>query len=598
MIHHLAHLSILIAPWLTSAEAVTPEPPTLLQAVPEGSMIVMTIDRLDDIRERASRSSWVQFFQDEQFASAFEAFSEASVLEEVLTSSGSWPEEFDAGAFLASIHGGVVFFLDVHGDPGDEGDATGGFLFEPGGPDETFALNLERVIEVIEQDEETYLDEYQGVNLWGAEGVDGSEDVNLLFFVADDLVGLMIASSPELVREQVFAAIDRYRGDDPSLGFADPAILPARREADAPRPAFKLLVDLQAFIEVLALGEGEFDEEDMEMISAIGLDRVGWLQLEADIGAGEALSLSFQTQIPSDTMLGGFADQLGVLPVGMLSEMPAESTSVGFFDYDLWGAYGVARDLLAKTTPEAVEEIDAGFAEGSEALGLDLEAALRQITGRFGSFQLQVNPEEAFSADELDVIEELDPALAQGQAFLIELEEVGPVRDLVSAAVKMSGFEAMIETEEFQGTTIQVLPFGPPHYQWALTSDYLVISEGPTPLRSHLRLIGGGDVPSAASDESFVSATRELGDVAGGSISTSRFLARQALAVGQMIPMLLGMAGSDLASGEDDPFARVGSALLSAEWPDPDLASEYFEGTITSSVYRRGETLGIQLIGR
>lgn len=557
--------TLLLMSCLSLAQAEAAPRERLLAAVPEDAFLVAFTDEWDALRERASDNRWVAFFQDEQWRPVWDALCEDERVRPLLEG------DVDLPSALATVHGRVAVFA---AGPDAERSSVG-LLVEPGEDRAAFEELYDGVVERMAEEREPGYGDYRDVELAFFEDEEGGTQVHF------ELEGLFVqiwSATSETAVETSHGLIDRYRGDA-GEGFAANATLGRASEGLPTRPAFWGFADVQRLTElVLAESDTELEPEEREMLEAVGLSRIGWAYAQAELGEDERLALRTRVDIPPESLLGDLLARLGPLPTHLLARMPSGVTSVSLWNYDLWGAYQVVKAFLAEHASELHMQLEGGLTMMKASMQIDLEAdLLSRLSGIMGTFEMPVPLEEARTMNPF--LDEEAEASSQGMVFLVGLESTERVEALVSKALQLAQQDALVETKEYQGRPFFELPFpAGPRLHWAFSDGMLVAGMFATPLRAVLARSGDGDVTSARDDAAFAA---RIDALRASSMAQVADTATSVAASLEALPLLAQL---------DETFAEL---LGEVPLPDPEIAREYFSGTVESSIGRRGNALEI-----
>ena len=547
------------SPFQESGRTPVEAEPTLLSAVPEDAILALWTDRWDAIRARGKENSWVRFLQDESwgFGGVMQALLDEAADE--------MPEDAPRlEEVIGAIEGGVAAFLRASDTPEDP---SFGVLIEVDPSNDVLLGHFDKLVDLAaEEIGAASSDTYNGANLDILESELGDEAA--VWLDVEGLVGMTFGPTREIALETAQGVVDRWTGSDESKGYAGNELAPG----GGPTPAFTVQLDLPRLMESLGETFGD-DEEEEALMEAVGVTAIEWVALSADIGEGEELELSLSAHIPSGNLIGNLLDHMGPMPVDYLDLMPSDSLSVALGAFDLWGMWTTIKDFMREYAPDDLEEMEAGLAAGKDEMGFDIEQdLLAQITGRFASFNMAIPPSEM---PELAIIgiEEIDPSMAQGGAFLIELKDPQAVQRMVNSVLEAQGMAEMVVAEDFQGVTIHSMDLGflRPHY--AFLPEGVVISMYPTPMRAMVRQSGAEDAPNAGQNEKFSSALESFGGSSMVTLSDTQ----------AWVSAILGTLGMLSAF-----VPELGTADLFTP-PDPSLAETYFSGTTVFALTRDGD---------
>ncbi len=544
----------------------------LLAIAPADALLVVSTDRFDAIRERASQNTWKRFFADERLGIG-------QLFEALLESQDAQHPWASATEVLDTVHGQALFFFA----PVKSGkDFGGGGLVQPEAGLDAFLGHYDRLLAWAETQEDTVRSAktYEGVDLDVLEHNSGGEGDAVVLFETEGVVGAGMATNLDDALGIAFGMIDRIGGHDKSGGFASNAEFVAARGSGS-TPALDVHVQIQELIAASGEGWDDAGDEEKAMARKAGLDKVRWAHLRADVGTGEVLDLSFRVHVPRGTLAGDLADLLGPLPTELLKQMPGEGTSFLLANYDVAGLWKAIKAFMAEEDPEALKEMEAGLAEGMGETGLDLEELIGALTGRFASFDMRV-PAEEMPELAMYGAEQVPDSVQQGGAWFIGMSNMDLAGRAIEALLEQGQMGPMVKSETYLGTPIHSLDLGMVKPHWALLPDGVAMSMYPTPLRAFVRQRTADAGPSAADEPRFADTARSFG---GASVLT---ITDTATSVGTMLGMVQMLSFMAFEMVEDPS-----QYTLFTDPPDPKMAAQYFKGTTIGGVRREGDVLEI-----
>ncbi len=555
----------------------------LLRCLPGDSVLVLSAHDLDGVRAAAEGNAWFRFLQDEQVRPIFDSLL-SEITDEMEAAGGEDAPDIDPIAVMESIHGSVLAFLVPVGEDLEPGV---GLIVDPGEDRAAFTEYFEQLLDAIEKDAVASIDAYEDVELSvfeaREEGIDEEPIDTVMSFEVDGLFALVASRGVQNTLGLAQGLVDRRRQSEESLGMNEnPWLSGARNAAGASQP-FELFLDLGRVLD-MTFEKQEMDEGERKVVDMLGLFDTRWIFANAGLGEGEALDFGLHVHMPETGALHGFLDLLGPLPLGMGRLMPTDSSSVGLFNFDVWGLYRGVMDLMEDHYPDEYPQMREQIDGMAQATGLDFEHdLLAQLSGEFGSFSMEV-PEEESMMDMAGVFfggsTSLDTSM--GGATIIGLKNSGIVAEFLDQVLAMAGLQEMTETEDFQGRMVQHLsgPGGQFGVWWSFLEDSLVFSFYPTAVRSALRNAGSEEAPSMLDNERFSAALQPLTRAPMVSLTDTRTYLRTLLGFGDLIEQMASESGEESLAG------------LSA--PEASLAEEYFSGTMLFAVERGRDSVGFR----
>jgi len=549
-----------------------PDGDRILAAVPGDAAVVAVTAPFDLIRARCERNAWSRFQQREIFAPIVAAYAPDGM---------DWrgwaraqaPDWLDPGALLDAIHGRVAFFVTPEEHP------VLGLLVEPGRPNESFLAQLDGLRGALDDTGRMSFELHEGVEVAVA-ALDEAGEEYLAIFEAGGLVGVFGGGDALRLSDVVEGAIRRARA--PSDGGFDRAEVRTAVASGAPK-SVEFFVAIQP---ILRLAGADMDAEQKTWLRVLGVDRMRWFYVASDVGVDEETSFEMRVHLPSGGLFGDLAGYLRRPSRDLLRLMPREAHSVSLLNYDLWGAYEHVTNFLSENDPEAYDEMQKGMDSLSTMTGFDIEGdLLSQFTGSVGIFTMSVPPEEIFG--QMGLVH-VDESVSQAETYLVELEDAGAVEEVVERLLEIGGMGHMVDYQDFADYTVQTLSRGPLPFTWAFTDDLFVFSPSPSSVRMVLDQIGRDDSTSALDNERFMSVVETLGTAACVSVTDSK-----TAAMGLLGGLNLFRDFGLLFLPPEAKHNAVISSMGRIAWPPPAAAAEYFKGTISSRVERRGDTLSI-----
>ena len=567
------------APRLTGATA------ELLRCLPGDSVLVLSAHDLDAVRSAAEGNAWFRFLQDDQVRPLLDSlWSEISAEMDADGEDEEGDElPVDPYELLESVHGSVLGFVVPVGEDLEPGV---GLIVDPGKDPAAFAELYGRILDRIERDAVPSVDTYDDVELVVFEAPEdeaGPIDT-LMSLEFDGLFALVASRGSQNTLELAQGLVDRRRQSDDSLGMNDnPWLEGARRASGASQP-IEFFLDLGRVLD-MTVEMDELGEDEQEVFDMLGLFDMRWIYANAGLGAGETLDLGVHLHLPPSGALNSLLGLLGPLPLSLGSLMPRDSSSVGLFNFDVWGLYGTIMDLAEDHYPEQYPMIREQIDGMAQMTGLDFENdLLAQLSGEFGSFSMQVPEDESLmgmAGNLFGAATSVDTSM--GGATIIGLKDSVLVAEFLDQALAMANVQEMVQPEDFQGRTIQHFsPDGNFGVWWSFLEDSLVFSFYPTAVRTALRNAGSDDAPNVLDNERYSAALQPLTGAPMVSLTDTRTYVRTLLGFGEMVTQAsaAGLEGEGPLAG------------LSA--PDPSLADEYFSGTMLFAVERGNESLGFR----
>jgi hypothetical protein len=569
----------------------------LLAVLPEETLAFLSLHDLEAMRASAGENAWFRFFQDEQMRPWIERLkdamnqdgkteSEPGESAEAGTPSSPEPSDgkeapFDIEEFVASIHGSVVaFFVPVS----EQSEPGFGLLVEPGEDRAEFDGFYDLARSGFADSMVASEADYKEVGLELFESTDGGAWNTLACFETDGTVALVGSFGRENALELAQGMIDRIKKADEAPTLLDRSELAEARKASGPMRHAEVFVDIPAFLKVVAATE-EIPKGNEKVMQLLGLRDVRWLHMSAGLGQGEELDLRINVHIPDRGYLSDWVGLLGPWPRALAKLLPVESSSLSFVRFDVFGFYQSVFKLFEAVEPRQHAAVKGQIDALGQAYGIDLEGdLLRQFTGEFASFNIEVPEGEATSMFEGwsgDVPVPSD--LNLGSATIVGLQDSDAVEIFIDEVLSIFGADEMVEDEIFQGQVVYKLNTGTPFtLYWSYLDAGMVISPYPTALRSVLRRIGSEDAADALSNEKLAAPLAKVADAPVVTVTDTRVQLRTMLAAASALRDMFD--GLDLSSG------KLGELKL----PDASVADKYFHGALLFALEKGDNSLGLR----
>jgi hypothetical protein len=572
----------LVLPFLAHLLPAPQAPIDLLAVTPADALVVVSTDRFDAIRERATKSVWANFFRDERLG--------LDSMISMALERGEAQEHWDLGhEVLATIHGGLTAFLVPLANGHDVGGCV---LLQPEEGLELFLGHFDRFVAKVEAEGGTVhsMKSYAGVELDVFEEQDGGDGVAV--FESHGVVGVAAADEVDAALDIAYGMIDRIGGQDGSPGIGASADFAAARGAGG-RPVIEVHLQVQELIRASnadsTVGEegGSGVSQEPGFPAKAGLDQVRWVHGKMDIGAGEELDFSLSAHVPRGTFVGAIADRCGPLPKELLKRLPSEGTGVSLMSFDVAGLWQDLRDFLRQHYPDALAELETSIQEGEQEMGFDVEELIGALDGRFASHSMRLNPEDMPEMAMFGGEGEVPEALLQSGSFFVGYKRTDVLQSAVQKLLEKMEMAPMVQTESFLGSEVHTLEMGFINPRWSFLADGIVVSMHAPPMRAFLRQATPDGGPSAEADARFADAVGSFGTSSALGMSTT------ANAIGNLLGMaqMASMFAYGLVENPDE------IPLLSNP-PDPSMAAEYFKGLLISGLRREGDRIELFLGAR
>ena len=571
-------LHILLAPlFLAPGPQVQSEDSTerLLRAIPREAIGILATARWEDIRQRVAQNAWTDFLGDDSWGQACKEL-DRLIGREV----GPVAALVDVPAILEAIDGPVVAGFTI-GRFGWEALA----LVDAG----TDAPEIEQLFAfawgAIEENEPSCTAiERDGISLLFA--CDDPTRESHAIFEVDGVFGWIAHQDGESLIERAHEVIEHLEGKSEAKGFLDSDAYHRARRGLSRTPALQVVFNGDSFFRAMAQ---ELDDEELGHVTEIGVFDIGWGFVNMDLGAGEELDCEAAIAVPRDTLLGDLADLMGSVPTHLIDRLPPESTNITLANYDVHGAWQLLLGALEGFEPGVVEKIEGTLRGVHETWDIDVEEDLLvQLTGNFAGFSVPVPEGESAAQFEALGLED-NRSYAESSGFLCELADPYTVEDALEKALLITGIAGMVEEGEFEdGSLYQKVPLGQQPLLWTFTADSFLYSTSETPLRGALARSEEGD---AGPDHlaRFRQVLKRSGPETGViTISDTRATVSATLSLLGMLEQLGPLLNSD----------RGWYAFSALDFPDSELASAYFQGTIVQTISHSKDGLHLSIRAR
>ncbi len=535
----------------------------LLKALPSEAIGVLATAGWDDIRLRCAQNAWAEFAKKGSWA-GFDSIVD-KVLEET---AGSLAKHIELGGVLASIQGPLAMSVSRE-EYGWE--ACG--LVDAGERAEAFDALFQMVWGQLEENEDgssTY--DYEGSPILFVGGSGG--DTHLAIFQSKGIFGALLHEDSDSVLPRVIEVVDRLAGNADGKGFLGTRAFHEARKSHNGTPALRIVFNGDSFFEALTR---ELNAGQLGRPTEMGIFDIGWAYVNMDLGPSESLDFNGGVSIPADTLLCDFADLLGPIPTHLIARMPATSSNVSLWNYDLNGAWQLLLDTLGTYDAEAFETIRTGLTQVRDTWDIDIDEELfAQFTGNFASFTMPVPEGEIAKNLKVLGIDSTDSP-NESNAFMIELEDAYIVEDALEKAFMASGIGSLIEEAEYKGHFFNSASLGFQSFMWGFTDDTFVYSNTPTPVHTALSLSKLKKVELPHLDLFKKVLKRSGPNVNLITISDTRSTVETVISALSLAERFVPMVGVD-------PILRE---MLSMGFPDPTLAASYFQGTLVQTISRQ-----------
>lgn len=558
---------------------------TLLAAAPKQCVLAFSLRDLDGLRERASAHAWGRFLADPEMEKIGQWLASKGITWEAAMADSDLP--VDPLEFLGSIHDSMLVFMAPVGPDLEPGF---GILIAPGEERGDFEDHLDAVLASMEDELTSSSDTYQDVDLSLFDSPDPDEP-DLVVFETGGVAALVGSTGSDPALELAHEVVDGLAGRNEDGGLAELAALADARKTVGGARSVEFLVDVGSMIKLVSAHEEDWDEEVQSLLDDIGVGRMRWVYLNADLGQGEELDLGFSLHVPEDSYMARYFDLFRPVPRDMARYLPPSSASISLGSFDLWGAWQTTLEILDERAPELGRQLQAGLEMVSSSTGLDIEQdLLAQIDGTIAGFTMTVPEEEVRQAmgpmAQMGVdVEGFD----QGNATIIGLKDPEVVELFLEDVLSMVNVSAMVEQEDYQGEVVSSMAMpGMGGLHWTFTDGALIFSEYPTALHAALSMLSQEEPQTALAVSPFKERLKGNLGASIVSVSDTAESVRAILAVGGMLTQLFG--SMDLGPGAP--------SLAGIPKPDPSIAAKYFEGTLLGKLTRRSDSFTIELSGR
>ncbi len=563
------------------------EPRSLLESVPRESAMMISVAEIASLRADLGRNAWVRMLGDDEVAPLWDWVKDQEEWKELAESADVPISPFE---LISSLHGSVVGFMAVS----ESGVAGGGVLIEPGPDRSEFDEHVDLLFEHRSQGRVVTYETYQDVELtlFETEGDAAEQAAELgIFFEVDGITGVVGSVGRDYALELCHSVIDRRLGAVDPPGLIDEPLLLEARGGRAPARV-EFFVDTNRMVDAFPEEARVSDESTKELVDLLGVSGLSWVHAEWEPGTGERSDLSLRVRLPTEAYIGEFLAHLTPAPVEVGRLLPFDSTRIGLYGLDVWEIYRSVWDLVAELSPDDYEQARAQLDMMGQSMGgVDIEEDfLAQLSGQFASFSAPV-PEAEWLLVDGDALGfeagQVPEELLQGSAYVIGLRDTELVElffEEVSTFAGMLGIfdPSMIETEEFQGTTISMLELpSEVMASWCFSDDIVVFSFYPSLVRAVLRQQGSEDAPSALDSERFKPFIEQYRAASGLTLSSTRHDLKLVLEVlGQVQAMIAVEPDAEQLGFDNEALLEpFGWAADIPPLPSSELVDRYFEGT-------------------
>ncbi len=341
-------------------------------------------------------SSFVQMLMDPRWVHAFDLGGE---------------EAQDAEADLATLHAAlsgvsdIVVWLDFSDYEWMDGAVVFGMVH---GTEESLDSLL------------GLLPERQEVESWNGMTLSRAQDAMILR--DRQWCGFMSSEDPESARETLEGLRDLAHQDEVEPGFFQQAGMAAERSG-AP---FEFGMQLAPLWDELIAEEGEDMPEPMRR----ELQAMPWLYASAHFGTGHNSDWDLVVPLAEDGYISSLLDLVGAPTREDLARIPKAATNLSAGTFDLQGFTDLIIEIMGEFTPDAEAEWEAMLAQGSQMLGVDLQADfLDQMEGTMIAFGLE------------DPSIEIEGLVAYGMTYIFDVHDSDPIIDTIEGVL---GFLSMM----------------------------------------------------------------------------------------------------------------------------------------------------------
>jgi len=558
---------------LTSLLFLTPaNDADLLKAVPADAQVVISIESVTELSQKAKGSAWGKFFTDPQVTDCLEYWLTVADLE-----MDSEDENLHPARFWNSVGGGLTVFSRIENF---EEELVGiGVLAEPGSKRDSFDEFLDSFTDHLTSEREDVTDSVKQyadreIQVFESASDEGDQPTFLICDMGEAVLSVMHTNTDkglELVRQ----VIDLVDGEGDGECILDSTAFQDARDMAKGAGMAELFVDTKA---VIALFTGEMSENatigQMEgmILKAIGFSDLTMVYATADMGEGEAFASYCLFGIEGEGALRGFVDCVdGSLPRDLLKIIPKEAISASAGCFDLNGFYGKIMDLLRSINEDTYNGYRGAYDMFlKQQYGVDPEKEIIALAdGRWGGFSIEV-PESEIEAIGSPM---MTGGSNLGSALIVGLTDMVQFQANLEKIFKAVGLYMGVQSEEFQGRKIYTFssPRMAAKVHWVFGGDVAAFSLYPSVVRAFVRVLASDDQPSVLEREDYVSFLDRAGDSSWFTVAeVAANLKNSIAAIRFTVQTLASMSGD--------------GSLSEAPFPDTELVDKYFKGVIASYV--------------
>jgi hypothetical protein len=438
---------------------------------------------------------------------------------------------------------------------------------------------LERLVEkALEQEHQAVLkrEEIGGLAVTAIVSTEDDHDVQVRYAFHGNTLIAMIQSGT-LERDPFLRVVDGLDGRadatlDASAGFRSSLAAGQRSGvrfyADAGRILGRVLDGVKR--------SGELDDQEAQMLGALGLRELGVLSMSMECGATGSTA-ALRLDWPGDGWIQQIMRNLckpGPFPSARY--VSADVSGFTAINADLPGMFDTVSKMLIDMRAITPADLVHFLAESEGSLGFNpREDLLELFTGEFIVIMDDVEAAEALPFVAGD---------SSNYALIVGLNDGAACTTLVDGVIRKSGFHVGRKSEEFQGFQVyQVpMPMMPVSLGYAILDDMAVLSLSPTMLRDVLRRRASGNLPNITGTTKYVEAVAKV-KPGYGMIGFSD----TASDMKQLVRTLRTLPGLIQAEvGDMNPLAWLAQLPL----PDESLIDEHFTGGTASvcTIDKRG----------
>ncbi|MCK6444896.1 MAG: hypothetical protein L6Q99_00750 [Planctomycetes bacterium] len=553
----------------------------LLSLVPRDAFLVARTAPLDTLRADLASNAWWQLLHDPALQPLCSTFDEmhGEIAREL--------DGFDPRDLLAAVHGQVAFF--VAADPAFD-EPTFGILVVPGADAEPFRKLQATLRTKIGAHADAKPANHAGVGYEllverpsSAASDAPGDDANTLAFVEHSGVVAWLVDDDEVgARAAAQGLIERLQGRAPANFGQHPGLIAARTRTHGPTRA-EFFVDLAALSRKIA-SEAAAGTTAERVVRELGLDRLEWLHVRADVGAGENLDFEIAVKLPSDGAITTWLGALRAPSSTFLAKVPQGVAGFGAAGFDLsrlwndvWSSF---QRIDAQSTAAARQQLQAA-AQG--LAGIDVERdVISQFTGEFAHFAVDVPADEVgalLGVAGADTAAKDPNRRALGEVHIVGLRDPLGFEATLDGLIERFGASEMIGEEEVAGREVNFFELGQhARFSWSFGDDCVFLSPSQTALTKALEHAAKPDAVSAAQDPRFTKLIAEERDSIAFSVAST--------------PATLSALATVLELVAD---VQPDVPTL-ADWPA--TVERYFKGNLTSSVRITNGEVRVQMRAR